>query len=386
MYATALLRLRAALALFATGALVGGPWDMLWHLDHAFESFFSPPHLFIYGLAAASMALVASILFDGKLRATFSRGDAGAPSGRALPPALLFLAGGLLVVLTSGLLDELWHGAFGVDETRLSAPHAMFGWGLLVAVLGFGSARLALAARAPLGPLEAALLAVLALAFSLYAFLLPFLVYSTDTTLAAIAGLPVIQAQPGAAHTFRIYEAWHIERANLVFVPLAALWGGLAASLAGLFDGRKSTAVASVALATAVYALLWYGFALRLGLAGDLRTWLPLPLLPALLVLVAGARFEWPASRTEWMAGAAFAGITILAWPPSVGVGNPIVAAAAFAAGVLAFKGAGFFIGAVGGVVAEPEARRVEAIVVVLGFLVPFGLGLLDLFMRAGTA
>ncbi len=382
----ALRRLRLALALFGAGALVGGPWDMLWHLEHAFESFFSPPHVFIYGLSAASMALVATIIMDRRLRTAFGRAGSEPEVARALPPALLFLAGGLLVVLTSGLLDELWHGAFGVDETRLSAPHAMFGWGLFVAVLGFASARLALAARAPVGRAEGVLFAVMGLSFSLYAFLLPFLVYSTDTTLAAISGMPVIDSQPGAAHTFRIYEAWHVERANVVFVPLAAAWGGVATVLAGLFDGRKSTAVASVALATAVYVVLWYGFAVRLGLQGDPRTWLPLPALPALLVLVLGARREWPASRTAWLAGALFAGLTALAWPPSVGALSPLAAAAVFVAGVAAFKGAGWLAASLGGVVARPEGRAVQGVVVVLGFLVPLALGLLDLGMRAGTA
>ncbi len=382
----ALLRLRLALALFGAGALVGGPWDMLWHMEHAFESFFSPPHLFIYGLSAASMAIVASVLMDTRLRTAFGGAETDAKGPLSLPPALLFLAGGLLVVLTSGVLDELWHGAFGLDETRLSAPHAMFGWGLLVALLGFGSARLALAPRAPVGPAEALMFAVLALSFSLYAFLLPFLVYSTDTTLGAIAGLPVIQAQPGAAHTFRIYEAWHIERANAVFAPLAALWGGAAFVLSGLFDGRKSTVVASAAFATAAYAALWYGFALRLGLSADLRTWIPPPALPAFLVLALGARLEWPGPRSQWLGSALFAGLTVLAWPPAVGAGGAGALAVVFGLSACAFKGGIILMGAVGNAVANPNGPRVRFVVVALGFAVPLALGLVDLRMRASVA
>lgn len=215
---------------------------------------------------------------------------------------------------------------------------------------------------------------------------MPFLVYSTDTTLKAIADLPVIQAQPGAAHTFRIYEAWHIERGNAVFAPLAAAWGGTAVLLAGLFDGRKSTAAAGVGLATAIYTLLWFGFSLRLGTAGDPRTWLPLPALPALLALALGAHLEWPAAKAEWLAGAAFAGLTVLVWPPSVGAGFWVGTALVLAVSVAAFKATLLLAAWVGTVVAKPVGRRVLAIVVILGFLVPLALGVVDFYLRANTA
>jgi len=43
----ALRRLRLALLLFGAAAFIGGPWDMLYRTTTAFDSFLSPPHLFI---------------------------------------------------------------------------------------------------------------------------------------------------------------------------------------------------------------------------------------------------------------------------------------------------------------------------------------------------
>ncbi len=381
----ALQGIRAALAFFAAGALVGGPWDMLWHLQSPFESFFSAPHLFIYGMTAASIVLVLSIALKPQLRGAFGEGRRIPLLGQSVPGSLVLLGAGLLVLLLSGLLDELWHGAFGVDETRLSTPHAMFGWGLFVAMLGFASARLALAKEAPVGRGEAVLLAFLTLAFSLYAFLLPFLVYPTDATLRAIAGLPVIQAQSGAAHTFRIYEAWGVERSNPIFAVIAALWGGAALKVCGSFDERPNTSLSAVAIASALYSVLWFAFAARLGTQADPRSWLPLPALPAVLLLWLGRRKGWNPSTSQWLAAAAFAGLTVLVWPPGHSAANPVAQIAIFAASMVAFKAALLASGVAVLAVVEPNRRAAPGLPLVLGILIPIMLGLLDLSMRWTT-
>jgi hypothetical protein len=190
--ARALRRLYLAILLFGAAAFIGGPWDMLYHTTTAFDSFFSPPHLFIYGATAASIAVVVAIVASPPCRAAFG-GMLRLPAVPVpLPAALVLLGAGLFVVVLSGVLDEFWHASFGVDETRWSAPHAMFGWGLFLSALGFVSARLALRDAKPVRDGEQFLLGILVAALSMYAFLLPFMVYPTRATLDAIASLPVL--------------------------------------------------------------------------------------------------------------------------------------------------------------------------------------------------
>lgn len=374
--------LRIALAFFAGGALIGGPWDMLWHMSQPFESFYSPPHMFIYGMTAASVAVVAVLAAKPALRGAFGPTRKLWPTSAEMPASLVLLGAGLGVVLLSGVIDEFWHASFGVDETRFSTPHSMFGWGLLVATLGFASARLALKKRAPMGGAEAFGLSFLVISFSLYAFLLPFLVYPTAETVRAIAGLPALGGQPGAAHTFRIYEAWGIDRSNPMFLPLAAAWGGALTTMLAMIHRETRPALVAAAAATALYGVLWYSFALRLGTASDPRAWLPLPLLPALLV---GAVREWKSlepGRAEWVAAAVFCSLTVAVWPPNGGGLWPLIAVIA---AVFVFKGALLASVLVGAAVVEPQRRWAPAMPLALGICIPVLWGLLDLRMRMTT-
>ncbi len=358
---------------------------MLWHMSVPFESFFSPPHLFIYGMTGAAMMVVLSIALKPELRAAFGRSSKVPGLPVEVPPCLVILGGGLLVLLLSGVIDEMWHAAFGIDETRFSAPHAMFGWGLFVTALGFASARLALKEGAPIGAPEAALYGFLLLAFSLYAFLLPFLVYATEGTLQAISALPVIQAQPSAAHTFRIYEAWSVHRGSAAFAPLACLWGGVALGLVRAVDRRPRTALVTAAAANALYAALWYGFSARLGTQGDLRTWLPLPVFPALVALILAERASWEPLRAQALSGVVFASLSLLVWSQGFVESGGIVFGGALAACVAVFVLGARAGGSLTEGIRSPRASRAMLIVFALGMLVPLAFGALDLQLRLAT-
>jgi hypothetical protein len=381
----ALLGLRTALAFFAGGALIGGPWDMLYHMQTPFESFFSPPHLFIYGMTAAAVVIVVAIALKPALRSAFGESKPIPLLPWSAPGGLVFLGAGLVVLLLSGALDELWHGAFGVDETRFSVPHAMFGWGLLVTTLGFTSARLALRDAAPLGNLEAHFFAFLILSFSAYAFLLPFLVYPTRSTVRAISALPVITSQPGAAHTFRMYESWEVYRAGVGFMPLGATWAGFAVRALSILKPGSRFALLSAALSSALYGVLWFAFAARLGIQAEPGTWLPLPILAPAAVVALGKRFRRRDANTEWVAGASFGALTLAFWPP---LGSSVLLFAVgfrFAVAMFAFRGGMGYGSVIARVVRRPEGRAPVAVVAVLGVAVPMLFGILDFAMRWTT-
>jgi hypothetical protein len=131
-----------------------------------------------------------------------------------------------------------------------------------------------------------------------------------------------------------------------------------------------------------LYGVLWYALALRLGTSGDPRTWIPLPLFPALLVGALRDRYAVEPGRAEWLCAAVFVGLTAAVWPPDAGaaavlsimIGGVLVFKAALVAGVL-----------IGGAAVQPSRRLAPAVPLVLGVLVPLALGLVDLRMRTLT-
>lgn len=126
-----------ALAVAAVGALLtpfGAFWDVAYHAASGRDSLFSAPHGLIYGgilciLAAAVLMLRARP--EGQRRAEFLR------ENRAVAAAIL----GVLLVVASAPLDELWHTLFGLDVSIWSPPHSVLIAGAYVAMVGFGSVR-----------------------------------------------------------------------------------------------------------------------------------------------------------------------------------------------------------------------------------------------------
>ena len=62
------------IAYFVT--FVGLSWDGAWHAMHRFDSFFSPPHVFVYANAIITIRLVANLTFRARLRQWFGRASA----------------------------------------------------------------------------------------------------------------------------------------------------------------------------------------------------------------------------------------------------------------------------------------------------------------------
>lgn len=110
----------AVLPVAAAGALsmpFGAFWDISFHAESGRESFFSAPHLLIYGGILFTLIAVA--------------GSLGLPAGgtwrqhlRSRPEAAL-AAVALAIQLGSGPFDELWHALFGLDVSVWSPPHAL---------------------------------------------------------------------------------------------------------------------------------------------------------------------------------------------------------------------------------------------------------------------
>lgn len=126
---------------------IGFEWDRRWHATHAFEDFFSPPHLFIYSMHFCATITLAYIAFTPGLRrwfgATFRLPIVPFP----IPGAIGLAGAGFGVVALAGVFDAIWHSSFGLDETNWSFSHSMLGWGLFIV---FSASRCSFSARCSL--------------------------------------------------------------------------------------------------------------------------------------------------------------------------------------------------------------------------------------------
>jgi len=365
----------ATLGLFVGGTALGLAWDRGWHASHRFESFWSPPHLFIYTVLGVTTLALAHVARARRLRACLGAGVRVPALPFPLPGALALAAGGLTTIWLGGALDSVWHTAFGLDETGWSLPHATLGEGLLLTFLGLVACRLALVRRWPLAPYSAALLAFLALLFAPTP-LGPLGHNHTVAWVAAIARLPVLADQESAQHTFRIYEAWNLTRAHPAFAPLAAFVVGGGLAVAGGLTHRRWLLLLVVLAASLLPLGGDYRVARALGLAAVPGAWLPLPYLPATVALLLARAVRLPEPLSWAAAGLAFGGATAASWgaPPLLA----LAAGPAMAAGAMAGQWALHTLEA-------PSARRVGVLLGLLGVGLPLVCGAVDLFLRMHT-
>jgi hypothetical protein len=120
-----------------TCILVGGYWDISWHMSIGRDSFWTPAHLAIQlgGIIAGGCGTYviltttfrrAAPLRDASIRVWGFRGPLGA-----------FLAvWGAATMLISAPFDNWWHAAYGLDVKILSPPHAVLTLGILGVATG----------------------------------------------------------------------------------------------------------------------------------------------------------------------------------------------------------------------------------------------------------
>jgi len=371
----ALVLLWLGLALYLLATAVGLGWDRRWHTAHVFNSFYSPPHIFIYSMLALTVVTVGAIMLWPSTRREFGNAQVHLPIvNRDIPGALAVCAAGLGVVMLAGVIDDLWHSNFGLDETAWSFPHAMLGTGFELTFIGHLACRLGLAPRRPLTAWGSALLATLLLLFSVDRLVGPLSQPSPDMV-RGIAAFPVLAVQAPFEHTMRIYQQWNLNRSNWLFVPASSLAIGMALSLVWSFT-RRPWVVLLAALCSIVVTLPGdFGTARYFGLQHDARNWLPIPVLPAALGFVV-ARALGAGERAAWaMAGAIF-GFYSLLWDPHLLV-IPVAAVAVLAGAELGQR--------MWAVIQRPTGRSVATLAVLFGIGIPAVTGAVDLYLRLHT-
>jgi hypothetical protein len=105
---------------------LGAYWDVAWHVDAGRDTFWSAPHVMIYG---SIVAVVVSVLV-----AAFTGG--GLRRGALRHPGLRFTVVAGAVTLSAAPLDEAWHALFGLDVSIWSPPHLVLLFGTAFSMLG----------------------------------------------------------------------------------------------------------------------------------------------------------------------------------------------------------------------------------------------------------
>src|SRR5580700_6143271 len=117
--------------------MIGGPWDISWHMSVGRDTFWTPAHIMIQmtgvlvGIACAYMILTATFGRDpmtqnASVKIWGFRGPLGA-----------FIAvWGCLAMLTSAPFDNWWHNAYGLDVKIVSPPHTLLSLGSLGIKIG----------------------------------------------------------------------------------------------------------------------------------------------------------------------------------------------------------------------------------------------------------
>jgi hypothetical protein len=372
---------------------VGKSWDERYHVTNLFDTFWSPPHLFVY-----SGYLLVALLF---LRLLFWQRETHPHLGPALrtpllafpvPAPLLLMGFGFLFTGVAGLLDGKYHEALGLRETHWSVPHLMLGTSGLLVVTGFAAAFVALAlperAREGTGDDLA-----LSRERPLWRGTLPFafwgmFVFATGAALGPVFNVAVPQMYqallddrvPGMAlrigedlrWTLEAYVAHGLTRAHPVAVPVAAFIGAtLLSALRALAPGRWS------GLGWALFftlLLVWdTGVAVaawRLYETPGPAPGVVLPF-PLLFMVLAVALLEKRAGRWSYAVAGGLAGAV---WGGGAGL-------LLGAAGALAGRGSARGLR---NVLVEPTRRSVAAAALLLGVVAPLVLGGLDIALRTG--
>lgn len=143
--------------LIAPIGVVGANWDVAWHRTIGRDTFWSPPHLLIYGATLLALFVVLrGIARETRLAARGAPAPGVRLFGLVAPGGYWLALAGIGVVFLAAPFDEWWHRRYGLDVTIWSPPHLVAIAGGLLGRVGVfavvAAAARALAADASTGP------------------------------------------------------------------------------------------------------------------------------------------------------------------------------------------------------------------------------------------
>ena len=120
-----------------TSSLIGGHWDISWHMSIGRDSFWTPAHILIQlngvlvGMACAYMILATTFGADAA-----AQGASVKIWGFRGPLGAFIATWGCIAMLTSAPFDNWWHSAYGLDVKIVSPPHILLSLGSFAIKVG----------------------------------------------------------------------------------------------------------------------------------------------------------------------------------------------------------------------------------------------------------
>jgi hypothetical protein len=117
--------------------MIGGYWDISWHMSIGRDTFWTPAHMAIYfcgvlaGISSAYLILSNTFVPQAAERAASVK-----IWGLRAPLGAFICAWGGLAMLTSAPFDNWWHNAYGLDVKIFSPPHTVLDSGILAIQVG----------------------------------------------------------------------------------------------------------------------------------------------------------------------------------------------------------------------------------------------------------
>src|SRR5215831_2572247 len=117
--------------------MVGGIWDISWHMSIGRDTFWTPAHIAIQ-LTGVLVGIACAYLILGT---TFSRSSAARDSsvqvlGFHAPVGAFIAVWGCVAMLASAPFDNWWHNAYGLDVKIVSPPHILLSAGSFAIKIG----------------------------------------------------------------------------------------------------------------------------------------------------------------------------------------------------------------------------------------------------------
>src|SRR6516164_9452966 len=117
--------------------MIGGYWDISWHMSIGRDTFWTPAHMAIYFcgvLAGVSCGYL--ILYNTFVASAPEREASVKIWGLRAPLGAFICAWGGLAMLASAPFDNWWHAAYGLDVKIFSPPHTVLDTGILAIQIG----------------------------------------------------------------------------------------------------------------------------------------------------------------------------------------------------------------------------------------------------------
>ncbi len=376
--------------IFFASTAAGKLWDRIYHLTVTFDTFWSPPHFFVFVMTTISGLLVAGIASRPKLRVWFGPSVRAPIIGWEMAGTLVILGAGLIALSLDIMLDNFWHTAFGLDETQWSVPHDALTWCWFTIIMGFIAARMAFRQYRPIGWLSRVVIGFLILEFLCPAILGPFYLNYSPHLVNALRSVPIVRAEGSAQHMYRIYLVAGITRqTSPLFIPEVALFVGAALALLRKIDARARIYLfvpfvwSLSMIGRDLYTLLFihYDGITRIAqippaALKEPSLWVPIPLFVAAVCTVILRRCGLTESRVYLLTGFIFAICTFFIWH-----NNNLMLLLAFPAAFTMMLGSrigGWFYG----FMEKPSSEKLVLFMSIACGQIPAFWGIIDLILR----